>query len=482
MTHQKKHVLVAGLFHETHTFLDQPTGMEQFRLRLGDELFECRGDASPLGGVLDYFDEPGWEVLPSVDYRASPSGVVEDEVFESFWEEFSNRWPAEADAVFLVLHGAMVTQSLPDPEGEFLHRLRQLPGARELPVFGVYDLHANFSPEMAGSADALFAYRKNPHSDARESALRAARALDDCLARQTRPSMQYRHTGLIWDPTSTGTDDSPMADLESLARQIESENEFVIGANINAGFAFADTPHVGVSLQLITEDSTPGCCDPMLDQLEARARELHPSSQREYLSLDDALASVSNCPAGKVVLLVEPSDNIGGGAPGDGTGLFREILRAGLDSVAICLNDPESVSSLEDCSPGTSRSLHLGGKGSRFDEGPVELEVEFISRGSGEFDLEDPQSHLASMVGNRADMGPCAVVRHRGITLLLTSRKIAPFDLGQWRSQGIEPTDHRFIVVKAAVAHRRAYDPITAQSFWVDTPGPCRVENARVRP
>ena len=31
----------------------------------------------------------------------------------------------------------------------------------------------------------------------------------------------------------------------------------------------------------------------------------------------------------------------------------------------------------------------------------------------------------------------------------------------------------RVIGVKAAVAHRRAYDPITVASYFVDTPGPC---------
>jgi len=30
------------------------------------------------------------------------------------------------------------------------------------------------------------------------------------------------------------------------------------------------------------------------------------------------------------------------------------------------------------------------------------------------------------------------------------------------------------IGVKAAVAHRRAYDPIMGATFFVDTPGPCR--------
>jgi microcystin degradation protein MlrC len=71
------------------------------------------------------------------------------------------------------------------------------------------------------------------------------------------------------------------------------------------------------------------------------------------------------------------------------------------------------------------------------------------------------------------DMGPCAVVRHDGARILLTSRKTPPFDLGQWRSQGIEPESLSVIGVKAAVAHRRAYDKIARYSYTVAIPGPC---------
>ena len=85
------------------------------------------------------------------------------------------------------------------------------------------------------------------------------------------------------------------------------------------------------------------------------------------------------------------------------------------------------------------------------------------------------------MCGARFDMGRSAVVRHAGVTVLLTSRKTPPFDLGQWRSQGIEPTQLFVIGVKAAVAHRRAYDPIAKASYTVDTPGPCS-SNLRALP
>jgi microcystin degradation protein MlrC len=122
---------------------------------------------------------------------------------------------------------------------------------------------------------------------------------------------------------------------------------------------------------------------------------------------------------------------------------------------------------------GAQVKLSIGGKGSRLDAGPLEVEVEVVSLSDGRFELEDKQSHLASMCGDRFDMGACAVVRHGGLTILLTSIKTPPFDLGQWRSQGIEPSNLSVIGVKAAVAHRRAYDPIAARMLWVDTPGPC---------
>ncbi len=77
------------------------------------------------------------------------------------------------------------------------------------------------------------------------------------------------------------------------------------------------------------------------------------------------------------------------------------------------------------------------------------------------------------MSGTTYDMGLCAVIRDRWITILLTSRRTPPFDLGQLRSQGIEPTEFQVICVKAAVAHRRAYDPISKKSFTLETPGPC---------
>ena len=182
---KKKRILIAGLFHETHTFLAGTTGFADFTMRRGAALMECKGDASPMGGVLDFADEAGWEIIPTVDYRATPGAIVEDGVVDQFWWEFKERsaGPLQegVDAIYLVLHGAMVSQSFDDVEGELLERIRKLPGAESPPIFGVFDLHANFTQRMADHASCLVAYRENPHTDAREAGLIAARLLRRCL-------------------------------------------------------------------------------------------------------------------------------------------------------------------------------------------------------------------------------------------------------------------------------------------------------------
>ena len=59
-------VLIAGIFHETHSFVDDTTPLEDFQIRLGDELLDCTGDASPLGGALEYADSQGWQMIPTI--------------------------------------------------------------------------------------------------------------------------------------------------------------------------------------------------------------------------------------------------------------------------------------------------------------------------------------------------------------------------------------------------------------------------------
>ncbi|MCP8937739.1 M81 family metallopeptidase [Alsobacter sp. SYSU M60028] len=468
-------ILLGGLFHETHTFVEDITRADAMHTRVGAELLARRGDASTVDGFLAVAERHGWTVVPTLETMTLPSGTLDHAIFEDFWTRFeAMARPALAeglDGIWLALHGAMVTTGSDDPEGELLERIRSLPGAADLPLFAVFDLHATFTPRMARFADGLVGYRENPHADARDAAVLSAELLARSLRTRVRPRMVSRNYPLVWPPTGTGTADRPMRSMSECARAIERDDPAVWAVSIVGGYSFADTFHTGVAAVVIT-DGDAAAAERHLDaigEIAVRERELGVPAEWELdAAIDDALARP---PAGPCIL-VEPADNIGGGAPGDCTSILRAFVARGLDNAAVVIADAAAVKAFSAVAPGTRIRRAIGGS-SRLDPGPLELEMELLSRSDGRFRLEDVNSHLAAAQGVNIEMGPSATVRCGGVTILLTSRKTPPFDLGQLRSQGIEPERLSFVGVKAAVAHRRAYDRLGGRSYWVRTPGPC---------
>ena len=474
-----KRVLLAGLFHETHTFLDSVTPLESFDVRVGSELLDARGDGSPLSGALQVADESGWDVTPIIDMRATPGGTVAEIVPRHFWDEFASvaaprLAEGTVDGIYLVLHGAMATEKILDVEGKIIESMRRLPGGADVPICGVLDLHGNISRRLIVQTQGLVAYRCNPHTDACEAAIRGARILDRILTDGVQPQCVWSQPPIMWPPTGTGTADDPMKTLTAMAREIEDSHPDIAAVNVFGGFSFADTPDTGVSFSVVTfgdsEEAERGLG--LLMQWSMEHQEL---GNRFDTALADVLPDVrADVAAGRTpVILVEPADNIGGGAPGDTTGILRCLLDAPIGESVVVINDPDAVLRLDSVEIGERIRLWIGGQASAAFCVPVETDVELLSRSDGQFELEDRNSHLASMCGVHIDMGPSAVVRSGATRILLTTRKTPPFDLGQLRSQGIEPTECDVIGVKAAVAHRRAYDPITGATYTVGTPGPC---------
>jgi len=468
-------VLVAGLYHETNTFLSGLTTLTEFSVRSGADLLAMADDGSPLGAALAVADELGWEVVPAVDYRAVPGPTVSDTVVEALRRDLEST-ASEAlteglDGIYLVLHGAMVAESVSDVEGETLERICRLPGLGSVPICGTLDLHANSSARFAEHSDALVAYRENPHTDARDTAASAALILDRLMCEKRRATTVWMPVPVMWPPTGTATAAEPLASLEAAARRIEARHPEILAVNVLPGFAFADSPRTGLSFTAVTL----GAPEVPHAELMALRDWAMANKDRGYPreeSLDDVISRLPREPDGPV-LLVEPSDNIGAGAPGDGTTVLRALVRHGIDRAAVVINDPATVAELARHRTGAKVRVGVGGRASPLTDPTLELEVELVSTSDGRFTLEDEQSHLASMCGREIDMGPCAVVRHAGVMILLTSRPTPPFDLGQLRSQGIHPERLAVIGVKAAVAHRRAYDPIAGASYTVSTPGPC---------
>lgn len=475
----EKRVLVARLVHKTNTFVGGRTSLEDFEIRRGEEVMRAWGEGGPTTGMLEVALGNGWEVLPTLDVSAAPGATVADPVIDLFWAEFRAVADREeergVDGIFLVLHGAMVSESLEDVEGEILRRIRGIEHLSDIPVCGVMDSHANFTEAMARQSDGLIAHR-NASMEDKDAAILAATTLDGLMQTENRPATVWDHPPIMWPPSGTATDQEPMLTLEERAREIEAEIPDVLAVNVLAGFPYADVPGAGVSFSAVTTGD--------LELARGALRELNviSSSMREagnpsLITLEQAMTRLEYESEGPVLLL-EPSDNVGTGAAGDSTRVLRALVEHSIPDAGVIINDPQTMATLEDVEPGERRLVEIGGRSGEIGSEPLPLEVEMVSRSDGRFMPEG--SSTFSSIG-AVNMGDCVVVRHRGVTILLTSRRTVPFDLGQWRSQGVEPEDLFVIGVKAATEHETTYGPIAAASYILDLPG-SSAENLKLLP
>ncbi|WDR02606.1 MlrC C-terminal domain-containing protein [Devosia algicola] len=264
-----------------------------------------------------------------------------------------------------------------------------------------------------------------------------------------------------------------MAAALAEARAIEAADPEILCINVMGGYAYADIADCGFSLNCCTRGDpvkAKAYLERILTTTESWLTEAYPVEK----SLDIVLADIdANPPADGPILLIEAADNIGGGTPGDATGILAPLLASGRRNIVAIINDPEAVALCDKARQGDDIELSIGAKVDTHHGEPLVFSGVIERLSNGAFELENRQSHLASMMGTHIEMGPCAVLRNQQAIVLLTSRKTPPMDLGQLHSQGIEVEKARYVIVKAAVSHRDAYDPIAVRSYNVDSPGLC---------
>ena len=480
-----KNIFLAGIFHETHTFLDQKTILDDFTIYKGEEIVDRNsGNGSPTDGFLEYAKKKDWNVIPSIQMAARPSGIVESKVttyFKSNLFKYLEKEFSSLDGIFLILHGAMVSEDHDDFEGDFLFEISNFLKKKnvDIPIVAVLDLHANVSKKMTDFSTGLFAYRKNPHSDARDTAIKASNLLDIFLVNSSVKQI-YLGSNYILPPTGVGTANDPMRSILQKAKEIEDINPDILCINVMAGYSYADIADCGFSLNCCTKGSEEEARNYLKELLVILEKNIHEAYPLER-NLKDTLSEIEKLKnIDGPILLIEPSDNIGGGTPGDGTDLLGQLLKTDKKNILAIINDPEAAISCHKKNIGDNINLLIGAKVDSFHGDPISItaEIEFIS--DGKFELENKNSHLASMMGDQIEMGLSAVIKNEKVRILLTSIKTPPMDLGQLYSQGINPKDAKFIIIKAAVSHKDAYDPISSYSFYLDSKGLCTSDLKRL--
>ena len=174
-------IVIAQMKHETNTFSPVPTPLARFARGGGvpaeeQEAYAAfKGTDSAIAAFFDLAEAAGAEMVIPVAATAWPSGPVEDAAFEHIAGRICDAVARGCDAILLDLHGAMVTRSFDDGEGELLARIRRI--APQTPIGVALDMHTNLSAAMVERATVIAGYHTYPHIDVHETGLRAGKAL-----------------------------------------------------------------------------------------------------------------------------------------------------------------------------------------------------------------------------------------------------------------------------------------------------------------
>jgi len=458
-------LLIAMMKHETNTFSPVPTPLARFGHGPGPLYGEAavgayRGTGTGLGAYLDLAAREGAEIVLPVAAGAAPSGPVEDAAYATITERICEA-AAEGgfDGILLDLHGAMVTQSLEDGEGQLLKRLRAIDPVT--PIAVALDMHANLYDEIVANATVVAGYRTYPHIDTYQTAKLAGEILLRTIRGAVRPVIAWGNRPMLPHVMRQGTDDHPNRELQHRCAAMSAEG--ALCASLFTGFPHADIANAGLSAVVLT-DGDRGLAERLRDELldrawverEAFVYQIEPLAQ----SVARAKAMPPPQPGDGPVVLLDHYDNCASGGTMDTTVVLAEILRQGLDDVAaFAIYDPQAVEQAIAAGVGAQITLTIGGKiampAIAAPSPPLTVTGRVKTIADGRYKNRGPMARGVAM-----DMGPSVVLDTGAAEIVLISRHVEPSDLNCLLSLGIDPSQKRYLMLKSRIHWRAGLGPL----------------------
>jgi microcystin degradation protein MlrC len=261
-----------------------------------------------------------------------------------------------------------------------------------------------------------------------------------------------------------GHEFEPMKTLQGVARAAEREG--ILAASAFGGFPLADIEAAGLSAVVVADgdrDAARAAVERLLDAAWERREDFVYHGQ----PLAEAVARAKQLEDGPIVLL-DHADNCASGGTQDVMTVIAEVLRQGLEDVAVAaVWDPEVVQEMAQAGVGRTVTLALGGKTDMPSLGlqgaPLEVTGKVRHLSDGEFIVRGPMA-----TGRTARMGPTAVLDTGKVEIVVISRHTEPWDVGVFTSVGIDPSAKRYLLLKSRLHWRAGFGPLARQVITCD--------------
>lgn len=463
-------IAVGGILQESNPFAPQRATMVDFRKNYfveGDDIITKLAQSRvEVTGAIDRLSAGGAVPVPLFATHGGAGGPVTRECFDDLLGRLIARLSAarDVDGVLLATHGAMVVDGTDDAESEMLEKVRAVVGERT-PIAVTCDLHANVTPTMIGLADIIVGYQTYPHMDTYETGERAAALLMRTVRGEIRPRMRVRKAPMqVPGVRQLTAGPYPMAEINARAREME-RLERVLSVSYFAAFSKLDAPDTGWRALAIT-DNDAELADNLALELVRKAW----SERQRFIvpTVTPDRAITEGMTSDGLVVLVDSSDVVGGGAPGDSPVVLRALVEAGLPAPAATLvTDPDTVAQATAAGVGATLRVRVGSTySSAWYGAPVELDVRVKRLSDGAFTYRG-----GIMRGANSTMGPTALLKAGSIEIVCCSLPTYEYADEQYLAAGVDVSRLKFIVSKTAGNFSQGF-PQAAAAFVLDTPGP----------
>jgi microcystin degradation protein MlrC len=449
---------------ETNTFSPLPTSIEAYRegvfLRPGEHpdatALMC---TAPLWVARRRAAAEGFTLVEGSCFAASPAGTTNRADYEFMRDEILGQLRAAMplDGVLLGLHGAMVAHGYDDVEGDVLARVRAIVGADC--VIGVeLDPHCHLTLKRVGLADVTILYKEFPHTDVVDRAEDLLTLVLKTIRKQVKPVQS------VYDCRQIGSYPTTLPLMrEFVDRMMAMEGrDGVLSISICHCFPYADVADVTGRILVIT-DNDKAKADGLATAIGEEFVSFRGRSAPDYLDVDAGITAALAFDGGPVVM-ADPADNAGGGAPTDNTTILRRLIARDVQGAAIGpIWDPIAVRLCFDAGLGASFPLRFGGKIGPASGAPVDATVTVTGL------ARDCQQSFGP---TQVKLGDCACVRVGGVEVVLITNRTQALGLELFRNVGVEPTERKLVVVKSTNHFMAAYGPIAKKVIYVDADGP----------
>ncbi len=461
---------IGGIAHETNSFSNVATTEALFRqlnYREGADLL-TPGVRTFIGGFTDEAIAQGIELAPSLYAQANPSGRIPDETLQALRDRlveglWAQHQKAPLDGIVFAPHGAGASYKWMDIEGEVLRCIRERFGP-QIPIGVSLDLHGNITPQMLEYADILIGVKCYPHVDSYETSRKVLSKVADMIRTGRKPCKRLIQLPWLLSPAGGVTLQGPAHDVQQLTIALEKDPA-VSSVTFFHGFPYADIPQAGVSVTAFAD--TQEAADKAAVETASYAWNRRQDFLAAPLSPAQALDLAEQEPQGPVVIN-ESSDNPGGGSPGDGTFLLRELLKRNLPGSAfghIC--DPEVARQAAKAGVGAKIACTLGGKTDKLHGEPIEIREAYVKAiCDGRYINRSPMNG-----GSETNLGLTVRLRVGNVDIVVSSLARQTMDKGPFEIVGINYTEGKILCLKSSQHFRGWWQDRASKIIPCDPPG-----------